>query len=82
MWAPASLAGHPWGVLCDICGVGLPEVTIGERSASNDDFTDAAIRALAERREGLVFLLWGAAAGRKAGGGKRKPKRQQPQRQP
>lgn len=29
-------------------------------------FTDAAIKALAERREGLVFLLWGAAAGRKA----------------
>lgn len=29
-------------------------------------FTDAAISALAQRREGLVFVLWGAAAGRKA----------------
>ncbi|MCA9547865.1 MAG: uracil-DNA glycosylase, partial [Myxococcales bacterium] len=29
-------------------------------------FTDAAIQALAERRQGLVFLLWGSAAGRKA----------------
>lgn len=29
-------------------------------------FTDAAIRALAEQREGLVFVLWGSAAGRKA----------------
>lgn len=31
-----------------------------------EQFTDAAIRALAEGREGLVFVLWGAAAGRKA----------------
>ncbi len=28
--------------------------------------TDAAIRALAEHREGLVFVLWGAPAGKKA----------------
>jgi uracil-DNA glycosylase len=28
--------------------------------------TDAAIRALAERREGIVFLLWGSHARRKA----------------
>lgn len=27
--------------------------------------TDAAVRALSEKREGLVFLLWGADAGRK-----------------
>ena len=29
-------------------------------------FTDKAVEALAERREGLVFVLWGAAAMRKA----------------
>ncbi len=29
-------------------------------------FTDRAIEALASQREGLVFVLWGAAAGRKA----------------
>lgn len=29
-------------------------------------FTDAVIRALVEGKEGLVFVLWGAAAGRKA----------------
>lgn len=29
-------------------------------------FTDAAIRALAEQRQGVVFLLWGSAAGKKA----------------
>ncbi len=29
-------------------------------------FTDAAIAALATRREGLAFVLWGAAAQRKA----------------
>ena len=31
-----------------------------------EQFTDAAIRALATQREHLVFLLWGAYAGRKA----------------
>lgn len=31
-----------------------------------EDFTDAAIRALSSQREHLVFLLWGAYAGRKA----------------
>lgn len=31
-----------------------------------ETFTDAAIRALAEQREGLVFLLWGNYARRKA----------------
>jgi uracil-DNA glycosylase len=31
-----------------------------------EQFTDAAIRALAEEREGLVFVLWGSAAGKKA----------------
>lgn len=31
-----------------------------------EQFTDAAIRALAEKRDGLVFVLWGSAAGRKA----------------
>lgn len=31
-----------------------------------ETFTDAAIRALSARREGLVFMLWGAPAGRKA----------------
>lgn len=30
-----------------------------------EEFTDAAVRALAERREGLVFILWGAYAQRK-----------------
>ncbi len=30
-----------------------------------EQFTDAAIRALAERRDGLVFILWGAYAARK-----------------
>lgn len=29
-------------------------------------FTDAAIRGLAEQRQGLVFILWGASAQRKA----------------
>jgi uracil-DNA glycosylase len=31
-----------------------------------ENFTDAAIRALSSQREHLVFLLWGAYAGRKA----------------
>ena len=31
-----------------------------------EDFTDAAIRVLAERREGLVFVLWGRYARSKA----------------
>lgn len=31
-----------------------------------ETFTDAAVRALAERREGLVYLLWGASARSKA----------------
>ena len=31
-----------------------------------ETFTDAAISALSRGREGLVFLLWGAPAGRKA----------------
>lgn len=30
-----------------------------------EQFTDAAIRALAERKQGVVFLLWGAYAQRK-----------------
>ena len=30
-----------------------------------EEFTDAAVRALAERREGLVVILWGAYAQRK-----------------
>ena len=30
-----------------------------------ETFTDAAVRLLAERREGLVFILWGAYARRK-----------------
>lgn len=30
-----------------------------------EEFTDAAIRALAQRRQGLVFILWGAYAQRK-----------------
>lgn len=32
-----------------------------------DTFTDAAIRSLARERTGLVFMLWGAYAQRKAG---------------
>lgn len=31
-----------------------------------ETFTDAVVRALAERREGLVYFLWGAAARKKA----------------
>ncbi len=31
-----------------------------------EEFTDAAIKALAEQREGLVFLLWGSYAQKKA----------------
>lgn len=31
-----------------------------------ETFTDAAVRALAERREGLVYMLWGTSARRKA----------------
>ncbi len=31
-----------------------------------ETFTDAVVRALAERREGLVYLLWGSFAQRKA----------------
>ncbi len=31
-----------------------------------ETFTDAVIKLLAEKREGLVFLLWGAPAGKKA----------------
>ena len=31
-----------------------------------EQFTDRIIRLVNERREGVVFLLWGAAAGRKA----------------
>ena len=31
-----------------------------------ENFTDVAIRCLAERRENLVFILWGAAAQKKA----------------
>ena len=30
-----------------------------------EEFTDAAIRTLAERRDGIVFILWGAYAQRK-----------------
>ncbi len=30
-----------------------------------EEFTDAAVRALADRREGLVFMLWGSYAIRK-----------------
>lgn len=30
-----------------------------------EEFTDAAVRALAERRQGLVFMLWGSYAIRK-----------------
>ena len=30
-----------------------------------EQFTDAVIRALATRREGIVFLLWGSYAARK-----------------
>ena len=30
-----------------------------------EQFTDAAVRTLAEKREGLVFLLWGSDAARK-----------------
>jgi uracil-DNA glycosylase len=33
-----------------------------------ETFTDRVVSALAERREGLVFFLWGAAAARKAQG--------------
>lgn len=31
-----------------------------------ETFTDAVIRTLSARRDGLVFLLWGASAGRKS----------------
>ena len=31
-----------------------------------ETFTDAVIRRLSEEREGLVFMLWGAPAGKKA----------------
>lgn len=31
-----------------------------------ETFTDAVIKTLSEEREGLVFMLWGAPAGRKA----------------
>ena len=30
-----------------------------------EQFTDAAVRTLAEKRDGLVFLLWGSDAARK-----------------
>lgn len=33
-----------------------------------EKFTDAAVRALSEKREGLVFMLWGANAAKKARG--------------
>lgn len=54
-------------------GVLLLNATLTVRAASAgshqghgwEEFTDAAVRALAERREGLVFILWGAYAQRK-----------------
>lgn len=54
-------------------GVLLLNATLTVRAASAgshqghgwEEFTDAAIRALAEGREGLVFILWGAYAQRK-----------------
>lgn len=36
------------------------------RSLGWEQFTDAAISALSEKRDGLVFLLWGAFAGSKS----------------
>jgi uracil-DNA glycosylase len=36
------------------------------RSLGWEQFTDAAILALSEKRDGLVFLLWGAFAGSKS----------------
>ena len=33
-----------------------------------EEFTDAAVRALSEKRRGLVFLLWGNSARRKGSG--------------
>ena len=47
-------------------------LTVGQGQAGShqrrgwEEFTDAAIRALATEREHLVFLLWGAYAGKKA----------------
>lgn len=54
-------------------GVLLLNATLTVRAASAgshqgrgwEEFTDAAIRALATRREGLVYILWGAFAQRK-----------------
>ncbi len=54
-------------------GVLLLNATLTVRAASAgshqghgwEEFTDAAIRALADQREGLVFILWGAYAQRK-----------------
>ncbi len=54
-------------------GVLLLNATLTVRAASAgshqghgwEEFTDAAIRRLAEDREGLVFILWGAYAQRK-----------------
>lgn len=41
-------------------------VANSHRGRGWETFTDRAVQALAERREGLVFLLWGAQAGQKA----------------
>lgn len=47
-------------------------LTVGQGQAGShqrrgwEEFTDAAIRALATEREHIVFLLWGAYAGKKA----------------
>lgn len=54
-------------------GVLLLNATLTVRAASAgshqghgwEEFTDAAIRAIADQREGLVFILWGAYAQRK-----------------
>jgi len=49
-----------------------PTVSVGAGAAGShqgqgwETFTDAVIRTLSARREGIVFLLWGAYAGRKA----------------
>ncbi len=49
-------------------------LTVDEGSANShsgkgwEEFTDAVVAELSEKREGLVFLLWGASAARKGQG--------------
>ncbi|WP_066965264.1 uracil-DNA glycosylase [Microbulbifer sp. Q7] len=69
--APDHGCLQPWaerGVLLLNATLTVEESNAGAHQGRGwEQFTDAAIHALAEQREGLVFILWGSYAQKKGG---------------